>query len=99
MTHTPGPWRIERHDPYQIVAGPISDPINVLYLMGALDGEDVEADKHLLLAAPDLLVACKATVPCLEDWIVTTGFGAVNSRDRKVLELLNLAIAKAEGEI
>ena len=99
MTHTPGPWRFAGHDACQIIAGLIDNPTNVLYLRGALGGDDTIADKRLLLAAPDLLVACKAAVPCLKDWVVTTGFGAVNSRDRKVLELLNLAIAKAEGEI
>ena len=30
----------------------------------------------------------RVVIPCLEDWIATTGFGAVNRRDREALALL-----------
>ena len=36
--------------------------------------------------------ALENAVPCLEDWISTTGFGTVNKRDRDALALIRAAI-------
>jgi hypothetical protein len=36
--------------------------------------------------------ALSACVPCLEDWIATTGFGAINKRDRDALALVKAAL-------
>lgn len=58
-------------------------------------------DKHILTVMVDRLKAenaearkaLQATIPCLEDWIATTGFGSVNRRDRDALKLAKAALA------
>jgi len=47
-------------------------------------------------SAFELYTACLSAIPCLEDWVNTTGFGEVNKRDRAVLQLLKEAVAKVE---
>lgn len=42
----------------------------------------------------ELVEACERAIPCLEDWIHTTGFGAVNRRDRSALSFIKAAIEK-----
>jgi hypothetical protein len=44
-----------------------------------------------------LLYACKGVVPCLEDWIQTTGYGETNRRDREALAEIGRAICEAEN--
>lgn len=88
MTHTPGPWNTI---PNQGSFGHGSHPP-----VGNLDGVNHEADRALLLAAPELLEACKAALPYLADHIAMTldeGPG-----DRIALDLVEAAIAKAEGK-
>ncbi len=54
---------------------------------------------HLHHTANELFVqAAKAAIPCLKDWIQTTGFGEVNRRDREVVALLVKAIERDEEE-
>lgn len=58
-------------------------------------------DRQKEMAAKTLLTACETVVPCLEDWIRTTGFGEVNRRDKMALEKIRHAIQeskKAFGE-
>jgi len=55
-----------------------------------------KANGQLMAAAPDLLKACKAALPCLQDWIRTTAFGSAHDRDLKAVTLIQSAIAKAE---
>lgn len=40
--------------------------------------------------------ALEAVVPCLMDWICTTGWGEVNRRDKAALELVNRALMEEE---
>ncbi len=39
-----------------------------------------------------LIEAVEAAIPCLMDWVKTTGFGEVNRRDKNALDLCNTAI-------
>lgn len=55
MTFTPGPWRIEKSKSslfqYQIMA---YDGLTIAYV--------APANRHLIMAAPDLLAACESVV-------------------------------------
>ena len=63
-----------------------------------IDDEHVIVDKGDWDSARELQAACRAAAPCLQDWIRTTGFGDVHRRDKDTLNLIELAIAKAEQE-
>lgn len=67
--HTPGPWRTNAYDHREIeaLAGPegeryVIGPIAVVYDIDSIrSGQAVgEANARLIVAAPDLLAACKA---------------------------------------
>jgi hypothetical protein len=44
-----------------------------------------------------LIAACKAAIPCLKDWIRSTGYGEVHMRDSLALELIEKAL-RLNGE-
>jgi len=105
MEHTPGPWAISEFATQNgapiIRAGTCwrkqpRDIAKVVYHAGSEDPE-VTANAHLIVTAPELLEACEAAIPCLEDWVITTGFGETNRRDRAALVVLKQAVAKAKG--
>ena len=85
-THTSAPWSIGKIREGSVEIQTPSGAICEL-MTGTEELElppDVEADARLIAAAPDLLAACKATLPPLEQrqpWHV----------------MLEAAIAKAEG--
>jgi hypothetical protein len=39
-----------------------------------------------------LIAAVEAAIPCLADWVKTTGFGETNKRDRDALGLCKAAL-------
>ncbi len=41
--------------------------------------------------------ALEAVIPCLEDWIRSTGFGEVNRRDKAALALVKQVLAEKEA--
>lgn len=59
--HTPGPWSI---DGTRIVA---SDSVCVVDCVGAMGGDDSQADKRLLAAAPELLAALQSASRALTE--------------------------------
>lgn len=94
--HTPGPWRYDC-DRVAIVADvppewwvPDGDepPVTqIVYLRGAMGGHDTEADRALMVAAPDLLDAARMALECFLDG---------ENPHRPVVGQLRAAIAKAE---
>ena len=65
MTYTPGPWAVRNHQIISTVTRPDwadeddqDERICVVELLGAMGGEDSEADAQLIAAAPDLYAAC-----------------------------------------
>ena len=84
MAHTKGPW--------QAVKSFGTLGLMLIYSMNEeFIGEvsDSEANTRLIVAAPELLEACKALVGMCEGWIA-------NPTER--LEAAKAAIAKAEGK-
>jgi hypothetical protein len=90
---TPGPWRAtHRH-----TGGPFGPDVNEMGGLGwviegppeaSLRGQFARgADAFLVAAAPDLLAACEAALPCLED-----------PADAEVLKQVQAAISGARGE-
>ena len=51
---------------------------------------------YLLSYIRELEGGINLAIPCLEDWVATTGFGAVNRRDRKALAVLKELINRKE---
>ena len=63
--HTPGPWKVEGDSVYYI-DGIEADAINLICRCGDPSNERFAADAHLIVAAPDLLEACKGALKWLE---------------------------------
>lgn len=100
--HTAGPWEVwdehyevyagvKRNEPGQIVGAFIASLTDAAE-DGDLDEYEVEANAHLIAAAPDLLAACEKAL----------NSGAIkfanNALDRGIREDLEAAIKKARGE-
>lgn len=109
-THTPGPWRVEDppmndHGASLAIMGPGKADRTQLYIAEvwkiddtaremAMDAEG-KANARLIASAPDLLKACKATLPFLE----TEDHRRIPGRgDCPLTAMLRKAIAQAEGE-
>ena len=54
MSHTPGPWRVDRYD----IMSP--DGHMIATTRGILELSHEEANARLIASAPDLLAACEA---------------------------------------
>ena len=89
--HTPGPWRLEEHNgaPRNLMASKAKIIATYPCLFGKVD----LANFRLLLAAPDLLAACKAAYRHITDIEGALG----EHPDNPVPSMLRAAIAKAEG--
>jgi len=71
MTHTPGPWRADRVLRTAINAGKKHIAMVSCFNMESTDertiaDEEHEANVNLILAAPDLLEACKTALALIE---------------------------------
>lgn len=93
--HTPGPWEIEGT---KIVSyarlGKDDAPETVIDCRGAMSGENVQADKRLIAAAPELLKALKAVK---EAYNLKDDALSFQETMDSVMDFVNVAIAKAEG--
>jgi hypothetical protein len=95
MTHTPGPWNIWYKGEKDIPAiannyantGHATDICTV-------DGENQDANAHLIAAAPELLEACEAALEVTDSILVP----ALGTAGLQLAERLRAAIAKARGE-
>lgn len=115
MPHTPGPWEY-REETCEIVApnvlkypddDPQDDPpqcVSVVYLRGAMGGDDNAADIRLIAAAPELLRACEEDAKrirhlcaMVNDFAAKLGLGnKVHAEDWD--DKARAAIARATGE-
>lgn len=103
MTHTPGPWFVERmYEASRTIAmmrdfkGPnvalaVHGPQNWIHAAGA--AEQIEANARLIAAAPELLIALKETL----DYWDSTGFSTCEPDCDCLVESVRDAIHKAEG--
>lgn len=94
-SYTPGPWSIERYgdgDTIVIHSNHVSRVCFMATPGSHGDPAKIKADAHLIVAAPDLLSACKAIVSA---WEGKSGMGTLYEMPR-ALSLVRAAIAKAE---
>ena len=94
MNYTPGPWKVSRKAPSNVVA----KDLIVAYCQGHEKTEtgytmkDAEANARLIAAAPELLEACKYAIENLKPkGTVSKDFSGHNA-----MATLSRAIAKAE---
>lgn len=103
--HTPGPWHWDgsyaRRDNSRIIKV-VNGPASGNWVAAALDfnrddrDDEVNANAHLIAAAPDLLASCQFAL----DWVNRIGehapiqFGG----EAEVAAQLRASIAKAEGQ-
>lgn len=91
VKHTPGPWRLHSEDlrggTYWVVTMPGAEETIDIF-----EGDNGEANAHLIFAAPDLLAACRAL-----DAALCAGFETKATRHagRMALIAARAAIAKA----
>jgi len=97
QNHTPGPWTHDEAQDFRICVfteGP-EDPIcDVRCHDGSSSGEHGEANARLIAAAPELLSAlhiAKHYADCHD-------LATADEKVREDLEVINAAIAKAEGK-
>ena len=90
-THTPGPWRVAKHDSLKDVrhidAGPHGYERDTLAIV---QGKRSESNARLIAAAPELLSA-------LEALLEQADLGEVDDETRPIVEQARAAIAKANG--
>lgn len=103
--HTPGPWEVtEVNSGSNLVYRKIraakcknssgSDSVGFAGAYEMPDQKEAEANARLIAAAPELLAACKAALPYLQDHVAMTldeGPG-----DRIAFDVMEAAITKAE---
>ena len=100
--YTPGPWNYSNAYGYWAIYGKSNQEI-ALIAKTTHDDKTVEADAHLIAAAPDLLAACKLAKQHLDAMRLESGLGNVLSPMEKaafeqVDAALTAAIEKAEVE-
>ena len=99
MSHTPGPWKVDStgcivsgEDHHVVCFGHDYDDYGRIQASQDLDEKsavaEIEANAHLIAAAPDLLEACKAALGAVSDF----------KELRATQKMLRAAIAKAAGQ-
>jgi hypothetical protein len=88
MSHTPGPWKLERKS----VLIPIFPPHEWAEAYGGS-----EANARLIAAAPELLEACVGALAEIEASSLSEGYFFAD--DPTIIEKLKKVIAKAKGVI
>ena len=86
--HTPGPWYHEG-TPQPVIASESDPKGRDIALVRLWDGDEAEANAHLIAAAPEMLEALEAVV---------ANCGHLNWEQEKALIDARAAIAKAKGE-
>jgi hypothetical protein len=109
--HTPGPWKPDRK--YGLgrdgkwqdfkITGPDKRSICSCSPASKREGEQIEANAHLIAAAPELLEALEKLTPITKEILETIGtcdhsVGVCNCDLIMALEKSKTAIAKAKGE-
>lgn len=97
--HTAGLWAVSIHPKADSVCvGPLvrnggGHVIGIVEVYSSGDPDELEANAHLIAAAPDLLAACEAAVAALDE------NATFSPSDRlTLLDTLRLALTKAAGE-
>lgn len=94
--YTPAPWHIEKSIYGQFIYS-AQTPICQLHL-----NEGNDTDAQLIVAAPELLTACKALIKIEPLWVPTLEDNAKNHEECQALVAAHLkiknAIKKAEGK-
>lgn len=98
--HTPGPWRIVEDGGFRGIFH-LGTGRKVAAVIGSIrEGEHIEANAHLIAAAPDLLEALRKVSAALEavyesemEWT-----GEWDMLPPDALEMAKAAIRKAEGK-
>ena len=100
---TPGPWKVGYRVAYGWDIGPSplkwAASVNDGDILGAGDGEGL-ANAHLIAAAPDMYEALKealATIEYVKEYVEGMGLSAEDDCNNAI-EIINAAIAKADGE-
>lgn len=89
-TYTPGPWRIHATDIVGANAAVVVD------CLGAMGGDDTDADKRLIAAAPELLAACQSLMRA-EGMQRGDRDGCTMGEISQAIDAARAAIAKALG--
>lgn len=114
MSHTPGPWELDKSaSPWQI-SGIHPDPEVGKHLIAetgewlSYNSENDEANSNLIAAAPELLAACEFAVvriamlipfdAHIEDELVARAVCKAGDEAQADIEIIQQAIAKAKGE-
>ena len=99
VKHTPGPWKVTAHPPYnKVIAshGQGRQPVYFDVALCHLETDRAEANARLIAAAPDLLEACKAMLSAIKDSLAS-GVSINNHKYDAVGQQVLAAIKKAEG--
>ena len=104
--HTPGPWSVDRDEHETVIRGiypcnigtiePLVCTVNPYKPVGGIKcgcGGDPDANARLIAAAPDLLAACEAALPYLQEAWKRDGIGG----QFEMMDALRNAIASAKG--
>ena len=102
MSHTPGPWKINRGFGAPEIHSKQRRIAKVLYHMGSEDTE-VDNNSHLIKAAPNLLSACESALESIEIAKFhliggTPARGVFDGSFMGVERELRTAIARAKGK-
>jgi len=103
MKHTPGPWSCfykPKYDEWHASLPMANCGMKLALAPDGIQSENREADAHLIGAAPEMLEALKATrghVLWICEHNERVNGGRRSEEDRRDLEQIDAAIAKAQG--
>jgi hypothetical protein len=94
FTHTPGPWSVEAHGKGLGLYSGRDSNHHGLRLLNIEDGnQNLRANINLIVAAPDLLAACKAVLQDVGDFDMYPP--NARGRNKQAFEMIVEAVAKA----
>ena len=100
--HTPGPWRVSRHDAlrytWHVNAGPAGySQKRVAIVPGDSSADCAEANAALIAAAPDMLEALRSAAAFAEQWVGANEGSMLADAREAMLAKARAAIRKATG--
>ena len=95
MTHTPGPWHVERTAVYDVVMD--SEGRNITFI-SIKEPEEAKANNRLIAAAPELLEACKDALKEFEAVLQGTCDDIGERPLTRIERQLRAVITAAEGK-